>query len=487
MATFLPAADYLRLAPELVACAFGILLMLAEPFVARARKGVLAQVALLGALAALGAVPLAAQVPGGGFFGLIRADDFSFFLRLVVYAVAVMAVLASHEYLEREGLPQGEFFALLLFATSGMGIMAAANELVTAFVGLEISSIASYVLAGFRRNALKSNESALKYFLLGSFATAFFLYGVAMVYGATGTTFLDRLQGAVAGAHAPGALLTLGLGMMFVGLGFKVATAPFQVWTPDVYEGAPTPVTAVFASAPKAAALALMLRIFLTGFGAASTTWFWAIWISAAVTMCVGNAAALVQTNVKRMLAYSSIAHAGYLMVAFAAAGAGRAELGAAAMLFYLVAYALMKLGAFVTVGHLGGTGEQRMGIDDYAGLAWKQPATAACLSLYLLSLLGMPATAGFLGKLYVFHAALDSRLVWLAVLLAVNSVIAAYYYLRIIVAMYMWDEKSDWKPARMSPGVALVLLLTAAGTLYLGFFPDFVMGLARDGAQALR
>jgi NADH-quinone oxidoreductase subunit N len=296
-------------------------------------------------------------------------------------------------------------------------------------------------------------------------------------------------------------LLTLGLGMMFVGLGFKIATAPFQLWTPDVYEGAPTPVTALLASAPKAAAMALMLRIFFTGFGSASESWFWAMWVSAALTMFVGNLAALVQTSVKRTLAYSSIAHAGYMMVAFAAAGAGRSDavrlsltapsdsrgVGIAAMLFYLVAYALMKVGAFTTVAHLGGAGEQRVHHDDYAGLGSKQPVAAACLSLYLLSLLGLPATAGFLGKLYVFNAALHSKLVWLAVLLALNSVIAAYYYLRIIVAMYMREPIKDWTPAPVPRAIAVVLLITAAGTIYLGLFPGAVMSLATQGAQALR
>ena len=485
--SFPPTADYYRLAPELIACGFGMLLMLIEPFVPTSQKRWLARVALLGAGAALVAVPwLMVLHPGAGFYNLVRVDGFNVFLHLVIYGVAVLAVLASQDYLEREGLPQGEFFALLLFATSGMGIMAGANELVTAFVGLEISSISSYILAGYRRDVLKSSESAMKYFLLGSFATAFFLYGVAMTYGATGTTYLDQVQVAVH-ASPMSTLLTLGLGMMFVGLGFKIATAPFQVWTPDVYEGAPTPVTAVFASAPKAAAFALMLRVFLSGFGGAGDKWFWAVWASAALTMCVGNLAALVQTNVKRMLAYSSIAHAGYLMVAFAAAGAGFGTYGVAAILFYLVAYALMKLGAFTTVAHFGGAGEQHGDLDDYAGLAAKQPVTAACLSLFLLSLLGMPATAGFLGKLYVFNAALNAKLVWLAVLLAVNSVIAAYYYLRIIVAMYMWDAKSDWQPAPVSPAIAIVLLLTAAGTIYFGLFPDAVMALATDGALSLR
>jgi len=479
----LPIEDYCRLLPELVASGFGILIMLAEPFVARERKGWLARVALVGAIASLASILVAARFPGTAFYNLIRLDDFSIFLHVIVFGIAALVVLAAHHYLEREGLPQGEFYALLLFATTGMGIMAGANELVTAFVGLEISSISSYILAGWRRDALKSNESAMKYFLLGSFATAFFLYGVAMVYGAMGTTQLDKLQVAISAVHGGGTLLILGLGMMFVGLGFKIATAPFHVWTPDVYEGAPTPVTALFASAPKAAALAMMLRIFYTAFGSASDTWFWAIWISAVLTMFVGNIAALVQTNVKRMLAYSSIAHAGYLMVAFAA----RSEIGVAAILFYLVAYALMKLGAFTALAHLGGRGEQRLEIEDYAGMATKRPITAACLSLFLLSLLGLPPTAGFLGKLYVFNAALNANLVWLAVLLAINSVIAAYYYLRVIMAMYFREAQSDWTPEPMPRAIALVLLITAAGTIYLGIFPGTLMNFAAQGALSLR
>jgi NADH-quinone oxidoreductase subunit N len=250
-----------------------------------------------------------------------------------------------------------------------------------------------------------------------------------------------------------------------------------------VYEGAPTPVTALFASAPKAAALALMLRIFFTAFGSAGHAWFWAVWISAALTMFVGNIAALVQTNVKRMLAYSSIAHAGYLMVAFAAS----TDSGIAAILFYLVAYALMKLGAFTAIAHLGGNGEQRLDIDDYAGLSAKCPGTAACFSLFLLSLLGLPLTAGFLGKLYIFNAALSAKLVWLAVLLAVNSVIGAYYYLRVIMAMYFREAHSDWEPEPMPRAVAVVLLITAAGTIYLGLFPGVLTNFAAQGALSLR
>ncbi len=471
---FPPLEDMYRLAPELVLCTFGMLVMLLEPFLSRKHKRWTATLALLGAGVALAATRLAAVHQGTAFSGLLRIDGFSVFLHVVIGAVAALVILGSADYLERENQQHGEYYALVLFATAGMGVMASAQELVTAFIGLEMSSISSYILASFRRDALKANESAMKYFLLGSFATAFFLYGVAMVYGGTGTTMLNQMDT----ASANPTLLKLGLGMIFVGLAFKVAAAPFQLWTPDVYEGAPTPVTALLSAGPKAAAFAVLLRIFATVF-AANQLWFWAFWITAVLTMFAGNLAALVQDNVKRMLAYSSIAHAGYILVAFAA----RNEIGTAAVLFYLVAYALMKLGAFTTIAHLGGAGERRLEINDFAGLGEQQPVAAACLSLYLLSLLGLPITAGFLGKFYIFNAALKSHLVWLAVLLAINSVIGAYYYLRIIVVMYMREPQRQWPPLPIPSAVALVLVLTAAGTIYLGLFPNQVMGFATQAA----
>jgi len=470
--------DLIRVAPELVACAFGILIMILEPFLRRERKGALATTGLLGTLLSLGAAVWAAQLPGTAFHELIRVDSFSLFLRGLVFGIAALVILGSRDYLGRENVQQGEYYALVLFGAAGMSVMAGANELLTVFLGLEASSLSTYILASFRRNVLRSNEAAMKYFLLGSFATAFFLYGAAMVYGATGTTRLDLVGESVTNT----ALLTLGLGLVFVGLAFKVATVPFHVWTPDVYEGAPAPVTALLSSGPKAAAFAVLLRVYAAVLDA-SELWFWAIWISAVLTMFVGNLAALVQTNVKRMLAYSSIAHAGYVLVAFAA----RNEPGIAAVLFYLVAYALMKIGAFTTVAFLSDRGEQRLTLADYAGLGQRKPIAAALLSLYLLSLLGLPATAGFLGKFYVFQAALDSRLVWLAVLMAINTAIGAYYYLRVIIAMYFEEPREPRTPAQLTPGVSLVLLLTAAGTLVLGVFPKPVMSLAIQAVSSFR
>ncbi len=483
-----------RLFPEVILCAFGLLIMAVDPFVSAARQRVLGWIGFIGTLAALAGVWVPAHHMGMAYSDLISTDAFSIFVHVVVIAAAALAILGSIDYLDQEGIQRGEFYALVLFATAGMGILAGANELVTAFVGLEMSSIASYVLAGFRRRALPSNEASMKYFLLGSFATAFFLYGIAMTYGATGSTRIDQIQGFLGGlqssGHALPALAILGIGLMFVGLGFKVVAAPFQIYAPDVYEGAPTPVTALLASAPKAATFAVMLRIFYVAFGAAGGTWFWMIWISAVLTMFIGNLAALVQTNVKRMLAYSSIAHAGYILVAFAAS----TDLGIAAVLFYLAAYVLMKVGAFLVLAHLGQQDEQHLSIRDYAGLGQQQPVLAVCFSLFLLSLLGLPATGGFLGKFFAFQAALDSHkasafggaIVWLVVIAAINSVIGAYYYLRVIVAMYFWEPSREYTPTRVAPALTVALFLAAAGTLYLGLFPSQVLSLAKIAADSL-
>src|SRR6266571_3759724 len=442
------AIDAYRVLPELVWCGFGVLVMLMQPFVRG--KHFFTFLALIGTLAGTAASVTAAMHAGPGFGGLVQSDSFSFFFRLLVGTVAFLVVLAAGPYLERERLPFAEFYALLLFATAGMGVLASAQELLTAFIGLEMSSISSYILAGYRRDSLKSSESAMKYFLLGSFATAFFLYGIALVYGSTGTTMLDKM----AAADMSSTLLKLGLAMILIGLGFKVAAAPFQVWTPDVYEGAPTPVTALFSAGPKAAAFALLLRIFAT-VPAATHFWFWTFWVLAVLTMFVGNLVAMAQEH-------SAEAAPAY-----------------AAVLFYLLSYALVKLGAFTIVSQLGGSGEKNLSLDDYAGLSERQPVVAAALSLYLLSLLGLPVTAGFFGKFYIFKAAVNSHLVWLAVLMAINSVIGAYYYLRVIVVMYMREpsaETAALAAVRFPVSVSVVLLITFVGTILFGIYPNPVI-----------
>src|SRR5712672_1526015 len=478
------AIDAYRVLPELVWCGFGVLVMLMQPFVRN--RHFFTFLALIGTVAGTAASVSAAMHAGPGFGGLVQSDSFSFFFRVLVGTVAFLVVLAASPYLERERLPFAEFYALLLFATAGMGVLASAQELLTAFIGLEMSSISSYVLAGYRRDSLKSSESAMKYFLLGSFATAFFLYGIALVYGASGSTILTSMS-QIDDAQMP--LMKLGLALILIGLGFKVAIAPFQIWTPDVYEGAPTPVSALFAAGPKAAAFALLLRIFAT-VPSATHYWFWAFWILAALTMFVGNLGALVQTNLKRLLAYSSIAHAGYILVAFAAVTGMTSGDSAtifsgvpayAAVLFYLLSYALVKVGAFTIVSQLGGKDEKYVTFEDYAGLSQRHPVAAAALSLFLLSLLGLPVTAGFFGKFYIFKAAVNSNLIWLAVLMAVNSIIGAYYYLKVIVAMYMREPSEDsaaTAPIAFPATVNIVLAVTAIGTVYFGLFPNQVLRL---------
>jgi|SRR5579862_7223277 NADH-quinone oxidoreductase subunit N len=482
---FPPIQDLYRIAPEIVLCGFGMLVMLLAPVVPKARHGVVAGVALVGAALALLSTIYPWMHPGLAYTGLFRADSFSLFVHWIVCGAAFLVILGSISYLKRDDLDAAEFCALILFATAGMGVMAGAHELLTAFIGLEISSIASYILASYRRDAPRSNEAAMKYFLLGSFATAFFLYGIALSFGATGSTHLDLMTPlANDSAHT---LLKIGLGFIFVGLAFKVAAAPFQLWTPDVYEGAPAPVTALLSTGPKAAAFALALRI-LASVDAAAPLWFWALWVAAALSMFAGNFSAIVQTSVKRMLAYSSIAHAGYILVALTAAAAtDHPEAGIAAALFYLVGYALVKMGAFLIVAQLGGPGERHVDIDDFTGLGRRQPAMAACLSLFLLSLLGLPITAGFLGKFYVFNAALESNLIWLAILLALNSVIGSYYYLRVIVVMYMREPAEEIAAEPVPWTLSVVLWIAAAGTVYAGLFPARIIDFAAKAALNIR
>lgn len=514
----MPLQELITVLPEAILTVVATAVMLLAAFLNKAKEEWCAAVALVGLLAAM--VSLAFLWPSQGsavpvfpaFNDMIRVDPFSIFFHLLFLVTAALIVLSSSSYLRRERLAAGEFYALLLFATAGMGLMASSNDLILSFIGLEISSLASYVLVGFRRSVATSSESALKYFLLGSFATAFLLYGIALLFGATGTTRLTAIRGilrgglspVIAGAGGgdplagsaalqpvaaqlggafPTALLALSIGLILVGLAFKVSAAPFHVWTPDVYQGAPTPVTAFLSTGSKAAAFALFLRIFTVALDGATYPWPILLGISGALSMFVGNLAALWQSNLKRLLAYSSVAHAGYMLVAFTANSAA----GVAAVMFYLVAYTLMNLGAFVVVTHLGNQGERYVEIEDYAGLGYRSPVLAGCLTIFLLSLIGIPLTAGFLGKFYVFRAALAADLIGLTVLGVLNSAIAAYYYLRVLVAMYMSAPTRDVPLEPVPPAVAGVLAVCAGGTLLLGVFPQPVLNFAVYAAQWLQ
>lgn len=476
----LSSVDYIRILPEIVLTVFGTIVMMADPLLEdRNNRKSLGITAAIGLLVAIAATIFQAGHEGLAFFNMVRVDAFSIFFHLVVLLVALAAVLMSFEYLDVQHLRHGEYYGLILYGTVGMCLMSSAIELVLIFIALEISSISTYVLAGFRRKHAESTEASLKYFLLGSFATAFFLYGVALMFGATGSTQVDTIAAAL--RSNPSSLAYIAVALMFVGLGFKVAAAPFQTWTPDVYEGAPAPVVGLMSTAPKAAAFAVLLRVL---FGTAAPGWFWLVWVAAALSMSIGNLGALIQSNVKRLLAYSSIAHAGYLLVAFAAVQ--NMESGISAAMFYAASYAAMNVGAFAVVSHFASAGEKYVMIDDYAGLGRRAPVLAALLTFFLLSLIGIPITGGFFAKFYVFSAALKSSLIWLTIIGVINSAIGAYYYLRIIVMMYMREPHTDAPVPRVPFGVGFAMVLSAAFTLYLGVLPNRVLQFALQSAKDL-
>jgi NADH-quinone oxidoreductase subunit N len=473
--------EYIRILPEIVLSLFGMTIMLLEPLVdERSSRKLLGLLALIGSVAAIAATVYQSQYAGVGFWGMVKVDSFSTFFHFVVTAITAVVILTSYEYLEVQRIRAGEYYALILLGAVGMCLMSSAVELVMIFIALEISSISTYVLAGFRRRAAISSESSLKYFLLGSFATGFFLYGVALMFGATGSTSIAVISHALRSSPIS-ALAYVGIALMFVGLGFKVAAAPFHVWTPDVYEGAPAPVVGFMSTAPKAAVFAVLLRVM---FEANAPGRVWLIWVAAALSMTLGNVGALVQQNIKRLLAYSSIAHAGYLLVAFAALPAN----GIPAAMFYTASYAAMNVGAFAVVSHFAGAGERRVTLDDYAGLGRRSPLLAAMLSIFLLSLIGIPMTGGFFAKFYVFSAALQANLIGLTIIGLLNSAVGAYYYLRIIVMIYMRESREEAPLTPLSASLGAALAISVATTLYLGILPGQVLEYAsRSAAELLR
>jgi NADH-quinone oxidoreductase subunit N len=484
-----PDVNFGLLLPELIVCVVGVLVMLLDAFTRPSQRWVTGGVSLAGLVAAAASSVWMwmnwTNNPPRGFHDMIVLDELRLSFTLIFLLVSALTILISMIWVENERLPAGEFHSLLMFATAGMMLMASGNDLVIIFLGLEILSIATYVMCGFRRSDLRSNESSLKYFILGSFSSAFLLYGIALVYGGAGTTNISQLAASIGTARYP-ALLFAGAAMMLVGFGFKVATAPFHIWTPDVYEGAPTPVTAFMAAGPKAAGFASFLRVFIFGFPfiAATTSSINSAWVSALalmaiITMSVGNIVAIVQNNVKRMLAYSSIAHAGYALVGFVAAGTTvgtERDNAVAAVAFYMLTYAVMNLGAFAIVTLIARGQDRRTEVEDYNGIGFRAPALAFTLSLFLLSLLGLPLTAGFMGKVMVFRAALDQGFYTLVVIAVLNTAISAYYYLRLIIVMFFRERTVEWNAPRVPASLALAIVITVAGVFYLGLFPDKVI-----------
>jgi len=487
-----PNADISAILPEMMLAITGVIVMLFDSFVTKQRY-ITGAISLIGI--AFSAILLglmwndAPYVSAWG--GMIAHDSLRISFSFVFLLVTAMTILISSVWTEREDVPVGEYHCLLLFATVGMMFMASGNDLVILFLGLETSSLATYVMAGLRKSDLRSNESAMKYFILGSFASAFLLYGMALVYGATGTTNITQIAASVADPNFP-ALLLVGGAMMIIGFGFKVATVPFHVWTPDVYEGAPTPVTAFMAAGPKTAAFASFVRMFVIGFpliagaqvsGYLHESWITALTVMAMLTMTIGNIAAIVQNNVKRMLAYSSIAHAGYALVGFIGAGMAttieKRDAAIASVAFYMLTYAITNLGAFAVVTLLAQKNDRRTEFEDYNGIGFKSPVPAFSLSLFMLSLLGLPLTAGFMGKVLVFRPALEAgntMLTLLVIVAVVNTAISAYYYLRLIVVMFFRERTDEWLAPRIPTALAAVLIITVLGVFYFGIAADSVI-----------
>ncbi|MEP7038665.1 MAG: NADH-quinone oxidoreductase subunit N [Acidobacteriota bacterium] len=487
-----PNTNVLAVAPEMILAIAGTLVMLFDSFVPKQRY-VSGAVSLIGIIFSAILLGLSWSDPSysSAWNGMVVNDGLRVSFSFVFLFVTAITILISSVWLDRENIPVGEYHSLLMFATVGMMFMASGNDLVIIFLGLETLSIATYVMAGLRKSDLRSNESAMKYFILGSFATGFLLYGMALIYGATGSTNITEIAVLLADPNFP-ALLLIGGAMLVIGFGFKIASVPFHIWTPDVYEGAPTPIMAFMSAGPKAAAFASFMRVFVIGFpliaGVQASallheSWITALSVMAMLTMTVGNFAAIVQNNVKRMLAYSSIAHAGYALVGFIGAGMATTTLGRdtaiAAVAFYMLTYAVTNLGALAIVTLIAQKNDRRTEFEDYNGIGFKSPVLAFSLSLFMLSLFGLPLTAGFMGKVLVFRPALEAGNILLTVLVVVaviNTAISAYYYLRFVVVMFFRERTTEWLAPRIPTALAAVLVITILGVFYFGIFSDSVI-----------
>ncbi len=476
--TAMQNVNFAAIMPSLVLACFGMALLLIVVF---SRRGATLHVAGLSLLALLTTAYVAFTGWNNlqtGFAGHVVLDKFSLFFTFIFLIAAALTILMSDSYLKREGYPVGEYYVLILFCTVGAMVMASGTDMMTIFVGLEVLSLSLYVLAGFFRGQLRSNEAGLKYFLLGAFSTGFLLYGMALIYGVTGTTNLVEINQVLSSGPAISAnpMALVGMLLLATGFLFKIAIAPFHMWAPDVYQGAPTPITAFMSAGPKAAAFAALMRIFLVSLGSLQGTWEGALWVLAVLTMVTGNFIALNQRDIKRMLAYSSIAHAGYALVGLVAAN----EIGISGVLYYMLAYTFMNIGAFAVLVLAGKKGEENLTLDGFAGFGYKRPLLGVLLSICLFSLMGVPPTAGFTGKFYIFAGALDAGYVWLAILGVLNSAVSLYYYLRVMVFMYFKDPQEEFDWIQLKPGVTICVVLSVIAVLYLGILPGGVMSLAK-------
>ncbi len=460
----------------------GLFALLAEAFRAKGERMPIGGLAVIGLVGA-GVASVLLWDRNATSFGVVTADNFALFVNLVLVVVGLLTVLFSSQTLERDGLPAGEYYALVLFAIVGMMLMAQSTDLLLIFLALETMSIAVYVLTGLRRDQPNAIEAAFKYFLLGAFASSFFLYGIAFIYGVTGTTHLEQAGAAIAAqSMSSSPMLLLAVGLLIVGFAFKIAAVPFHMWSPDAYEGAPAVVTGFMSTGVKAAALAAFARVFLSALAPLVADWTPVLWAIAAATMVVGTVVGVSQTSLKRMLAYSSIAHGGYLLVAIIAAN----DVGKASMLFYLAAYAITNLGAFGVIALLGSREHANDDLRDYAGLARSHPALALLMTVLLLSLGGFPPTAGFIAKWYTFSAAVSAGYYGLAIIGMLSSVVSVYFYLRIVVMMYMSDRDARPVPPQIS-GLAMAgLVASVLAVLYLGVLPAQMIAWAEQSISTI-
>lgn len=480
MEIVIPPFDLKSIAPVMFVSIAAIFILIADVFCRKSFKNSMGYISFL-VVAVTGII---AYVQLGqnvySFSNMFVVDNFSVFFNIVFLLSSAIVILMSDNYLKQEGVNYGEYYTLILFATAGMMLMAGGADLLTIFLGLEIMSISLYVLAGFTRDNVRSNEASLKYFLLGAFVTGFLLYGIALIYGATGTTNIKEIAAFIAENSAlSNPMIIAGSSLLIVGFGFKIACVPFHKWSPDVYEGSPTPVTAFMSVGPKAAAFAVFMRVFLVAFSGLEQKWSVVLWVLAVLTMTVGNLVAISQTNIKRMLAYSSVAHAGYALVAFIVGG----KFGISSILFYLLAYTFMNLGAFAVIVVLGKKGEDNTNIEDFSGLAQKHPLLAVSMCIFMFSLAGIPPLIGFMGKFYIFSAAIKSGYLILALIGVINSVISVYYYLRVTVVMYMRKPEREFEPLSLSPFIIFAILITVLGTIYFGIFPSKIITFAQKSA----
>ncbi len=480
----IPAFNVTPILPEIFLSVLAMVLLLINVFAPNGKKSYLGYISFIGVVAT--GVLVGAGWGGyiESFSGTVVLDNFATFFKMIFLVAAGLAILISDQYMEREGCNHGELYPLILFTVVGMMLMASGTDMMVIFLGLEVMSVSLYVLAGFNRKNIKSNEAGLKYFLLGAFSTGFLLYGMALTYGATGTTKISKIAVAVGQMSLPSSniMLVAGMLLMLTGFAFKVAAAPFHMWTPDVYEGAPTPMTAFMSAGPKAAGFAAALRIFLVALPTLQVEWSQVLWVLAVVTMTVGNITALRQDNIKRMLAYSSIAHAGYCLVGFAA-GNGT---GTAGILFYMLSYAFMNIGAFAIVILIGKKGESNGNVQDFAGFGAKHPVLAVAMTIFLFSLAGMPPTAGFIGKFYLFSGAIQKGYIWLAVIGVLNSAASVYYYLRVMVYMYMKDSTEEFDWMQLTAPVALCIAISVIGSLIPGIVPSLILQFAQQAIKLI-